>query len=108
MYKINCCASYVGEMGRELKTRMSDQRRAVEKMDLSASALAQHAWEHNNHIDWTSTYVLGVESHYRSKLSREAIYIRSQPSSLTRDRGTLPDMYDFVIALHHLKLKLYN
>ena len=33
----------------------------------------------------------------RSRLSREAIYIRRQPSSLTRDRGTLPDVYDHLI-----------
>ena len=65
VYKINCrdCdASYVSEMGRALKTRVSEHRRAMEKMDFSASALAQHAWEHDHHIDWTSTCVLGVLS----------------------------------------------
>ena len=51
VYKINCrdCdASYVGEMGRALKTRMSKHCRA---MDFSAAALAQHAREHNHHIE---------------------------------------------------------
>ena len=46
LYKINChdCdASYVGETGRALKTRVSEHRRAMEKRDFSASALAQHA-----------------------------------------------------------------
>ena len=68
VYKINCCdfdASYVGETRRALKTRMSEHRRTVEKMDFSASALAKHAWEHDDHINWTSTRVLKVESHYR-------------------------------------------
>ena len=69
----------------------------MEKRDFSASALVQHAWEHDHHIDWTSTCVLGVESHYQSGISREAIYIRRQSSSLNRDRGTLSDMYDFII-----------
>ena len=108
VYKINfrdCDASYVE---RALKTCISEHCRAVEKMDFSTSALAQHVWEHDHHIDWTSTYVLKVESHYQSRLSREAIYIRRQPSSLHKDRGTLPDIYDFVIALHHLKPKPYN
>ena len=97
VYKINCrdCdASYVGETGRALKTRVSEHRRAMEKRDFSASALAQHAWEHDHHINWTSTCVLGVESYYRSRISREA---SRQPSSLNRDRGTLSDMYDFII-----------
>ena len=65
VYKINCrdCdASYVGEMGRALQTRVSEHRRAMEKMDFSAFALVQHAWEHDHHIDWTSTCVLGVLS----------------------------------------------
>ena len=79
----------------------------VGKMDFFASALVQHAWEHDYYIDWTSTCVVKVESHYHSRLSRD---IHRQPSSLNRDRGTLPDMYDFIIliALHHLKQKPYN
>ena len=92
VYKISCrdCdASYVGETERALKTHVSEHCRPMEKRDFSASALAQHAWEHDHHIDWTSTCVLGVESHYWSRISREAIYIRRQPSSLNRDRGTL-------------------
>ena len=100
VYKINCCdcdASYVGEMGRALKTHMSEHCRAVEKMDFSASALAQHAWEHDHHINWTSTCILNIESHYWSRISREVIYIHRQPSSLNRDRGTMSDMYDFMI-----------
>ena len=51
VYKINCCdcdASYVDEMARALKTHMSEHCRV---MEFSASALAQHAWEHNHHID---------------------------------------------------------
>ena len=74
VYKIDCrdCdTSYVGETGRALETHVSEHCRTVEKMDFSASALAQHAWEHDHHIDWTSMYVLGVESHYRSRLSRD-------------------------------------
>ena len=97
VYKINCRDCDVGETGKALKTRVSEHRRAVEKMNFSGSTLAQHAWENHHHIDWTSTYILGTESHYRSRLSREAIYIHRQPSSLNRDRGTLPDVYDHLI-----------
>ena len=54
VYKINCrdCdASYVGETGRALKTHVLEHRRAMEKRDFYASALVQHAWEHDHHID---------------------------------------------------------
>ena len=75
VYKINCrdCdASYIGETRRALRTRVSKHCRVMEKMDFSASVLAQHAWEHDHHIEWTSTCVLRVESHYWSTISREA------------------------------------
>ena len=78
VYKVNChdCdASYVG------KTKSTEDA-CVEKKDLSDSALAQHARENNQHIDWTSACVLGVESHYHS---RQAIHICRQSSSLNRD-----------------------
>ena len=100
VYKINCrdCdASYVGETGRALKSHVLEHHRAMEKRDFPASVLAQHAWEHDHHIDWTSMCALEVESHYQSRISREAIYIHRQSSSLNRDRGTLSDMYDFII-----------
>ena len=89
VYKINCrdCdSSDVGETGRALKTHMLEHRRAVEKMDFSASALVQHALEHDHHINWTSMCVLGVESHYRSRLSTA---VGSPLFSI--GRGTLPD-----------------
>ena len=97
VYKINChdCdASYVGEMGRALKTHVLEHCRAVEKRDFSASALAQHAWEHNHHINWTSTCVLETEFHHCP--GRQSTSIGS-PSSLNRDRCTLPDVYDPII-----------
>ena len=48
----------------------------------------------DHHIDWTSTCILGVESHYWSERQSTSI---GQPSSLNRGKGTLPDMYDFII-----------
>ena len=65
----NSDANYVAGMGR---TRMLQHRRV---MDFSASALAQHVLKHDHHIDWISMCFLRVESHYWSRLSREAIYI---------------------------------
>ena len=108
VYKINCRDCDASYVGRALKTHMSEHCRAVEKMKFSASALAQHVLEHNHHTAWTALCVLGVESHYWSRLSREAIYIHRQPSSLNRNRRylasslnrnrlTLPDVYDYVI-----------
>ena len=43
------------------------------------SALAQHTWEHDHHIDWTSMYVLGVESHYWSERLQAALFPQQGP-----------------------------
>ena len=111
VYKINChdCdASSVGETGRALNTHMSEHRRAVDEMDLCSSTAcmgARPSHRLDKHVClkiWTSLLVRTIQ---------RAIYICRQPSSLNRDRGTLPDMYDFiiiVIALHHLEPKPYN
>ena len=79
IYKISCgdCdASYVGQTGRALKTRLTEHQKAVKNADFSSSALAQHAWDNSHRIDWTSVRVLGSESRLPSRLSREAIHIR--------------------------------
>ena len=107
VYKINChdCeASYVGEMGRALKTHVSEHRRAVEKRDFSASALA---WEHDHHIDWTSMCVLETESHYHSRLcpGRQSTSVGS-PLPLTRTEVPcliVYGSYHSVVDLYHLK-----
>ena len=100
IYKISCgdCdASYVGQTGRALKTRLTEHQKAVRNADFSSSALAQHAWDNSHRIDWTSICVLGSEPRLPSRLSREAIHIRRQSTPLNRDRGSLPDVYDFLI-----------
>ena len=72
VYKINCRDCDASYVGRTLKTHVSEHHRTMEKRDFSASALVR---EHDHHINWTSVCVLGVESHYWSRISREAIYI---------------------------------
>ena len=83
--------------GWTLKTRVLEHKKAVERAEFSSSALVEHAWKYNHRIDWANARILGVESKYHSRLSREAIHIRRWKTSLNRDRGTLPDIYDCII-----------
>ena len=101
VYKVKCkeCeALYVGETMRRLETRMTEHRRAVQRGETNVSALADHAWTVNHHIDWGSTTVLGVNPRYYARLTLEAIHIRGQKGSLNRDSGRLDTVYNSLLC----------
>ena len=100
VYKVECgcCnASYVGETKRRLESRLAEHRKAVQKGEVNASALAEHVWNVGHHVNWDSMKVLSVSGRHYSRLALEAIHIRRQKNSLNRDRGKLGTAYDFVI-----------
>ena len=100
IYEVNCrcCdALYVGEMKRRLQSRMNEHKKAVQKGEVNTSALAEHAWSADHHIDWDSMSVLDTSGWYYSRLTLEAIYTRRQKYSLNRDRGKLAIAYDVLI-----------
>ena len=56
VYEINCSdfhASYVGETGRNLTTRLIEHRRATRKGDVN-NHVAKHHWLTNHTFDWDS------------------------------------------------------
>ena len=81
-----------------LKTRLTEHQKAVRNADFSSSALAQHAWDNSHRIDWTSICVLGSEPTPPQGCPRKrSMHICRQSTPLNRDRGSLPDVYDFLI-----------
>ena len=56
VYKIKCCdcqATYVGETGRNLNTRLTEHKRATRNGDLNNN-IAEHHLQTNHRIDWDS------------------------------------------------------
>ena len=56
VYKIKCCdcqATYIGETGRNLNTRLTEHKRATRNGDLSNN-IAEHHLQTNHRIDWDS------------------------------------------------------
>ena len=62
VYSISCACCdhhYIGETGRNLKTREEEHRTNVKKGEIEKSGIAEHAWICGHQIDWTSTKILG-------------------------------------------------
>ena len=64
VYQIPCseCPKvYVGQSGRTLKHRLSKHRRALQKGDVAASALAEHVWSTGHQVNLSEAKV--IDSH---------------------------------------------
>ena len=68
VYKINCSdchASYIGETGRNLATRLTEHKRATRKGDVN-NHIAEHHRLTNHTIDWDSAQCLTYSTNYFS------------------------------------------
>ena len=100
VYKIPCTNSpmvYIGQTGRCLCQRLSEHKRAFRATDFNSSALAEHAWSVGHSVDWENTCILSSCPDYHSRVTKEAMYIRSNNHTLNRDTGNLPSVYDDLV-----------
>ena len=66
VYKIHCSdcqATYIGETGRNLTTRLTEHKRATKKGDLNNN-IAEHHLKTNHTIDWDSATCLTYSTDY--------------------------------------------
>lgn len=94
VYKVpcDCGKSYVGETRRNIATRLTEHIRSIKNMDITKSALAEHAHllDSNHYIRFDKASVLAREKFYVPRKIREAIEINRHPN-FNRDGGwTLP------------------
>ena len=64
IYKIpckDCSASYIGESGWPLTTRLKEHKKAVAQLSKHHSALAEHVCDTGHEIDWESVSILDKE-----------------------------------------------
>ena len=97
VYRIPCrtCTKvYIGQTGRTLEHRVKEHRRALVSGQSSLSAVAEHAMEEMHDIDWMGATV--VDSLFQ-RCALEAWHIRSQDSTMNRDAGPLPSVYNPLI-----------
>ena len=74
VYKIKCCdyqASYIGETGRNLSTRLTEHKRATKNGDVN-NHIAEHHLKTKHQIDWDSATCITYSTDYYQRLTLES------------------------------------
>ena len=74
VYKIKCCdcqASYIGETGRNLSTRLTKHKRATRNGDVN-NHIAEHHLQTKHQIDWNSATCITYSTDYYQRLTLES------------------------------------
>src|SRR5436190_52460 len=90
VYKINCrdCdASYVGQTGRKLSTRLAEHRNHINRNTSQSSVITDHRLS-NHEFDWDEVVVLDNEKVLGKRLISEMIFIHRQSNSLNKQQDT--------------------
>ena len=90
VYKIKCCdcqASYIGESGRNLGTRLTEHKRATSNGDVN-NHIAEHHLQTKHQFDWDSaTYITYSTDYYqRFTGTLESWFTNLEQTSLNRSQ----------------------
>ena len=93
MHKILCldCEKlYSGEMNRNMKQRLMENKGAVRRGDRK-NGIAMHAWDEDHKVNWEEARVVTVEPSYQKRRIREALMIQSAGNKNNLDCGLMLD-----------------
>ena len=93
VYKITCgCGKhYVGQTGRQIKTRIKEHESDTRHARVKKSAVAEHSAECQKTVDFTKAKVLSRETRWTDQMVRESIEIYKHGNNFNREDGfTLP------------------
>ena len=98
VYKIKCCdcqASYIGETGRNLSTRLTEHKRATRTGDVN-NHIAEHHLKTKHQIDWDSATCITYSKDYYQRLILESWFtnLKQTPLNLSQQ---LPAPYKRLI-----------
>ena len=79
----DCQASYIGETGRNLNTRLTEHKRATKNGDAN-NHIAVHHQLTNHNIDWDSAQCLTYSTNYFQRLTLESWYTNLEQTPLNR------------------------
>ena len=98
VYKIKCCdcqASYIGETGRNLSTRLTEHKRATRNGDVN-NHIAEHHLQTKHQIDWDSATCITYSTDYHQRLTLESWFTNLEQTPLNRSQQ-LPAPYKRLI-----------
>ncbi|KYN37007.1 hypothetical protein ALC56_08798 [Trachymyrmex septentrionalis] len=91
VYKISCndCdATYVGQTGRKLKTRIAEHRNHIRYNTSARSVITEHRRQLDHEFKWDEVEILDEEPCYRRRLVSEMINIKKQKNGLNLQTDT--------------------
>jgi len=103
VYKVSCrdCdASYVGQTGRQLKTRISEHRNHIRRDTSTNSVITDHRIQSGHEFDWDGVQILDHEKFFYKRLISEMLHINRQRNGLNLQSDTE--------CLHHAYLSIVN
>ena len=98
VYKIRCCdcqATYIGETGRNLSTRLTEHKRATRNGDVN-NHIAEHHLQTEHQIDWDSATCITYSTDYYQRLTLESWFTNLEQTPLNRSQQ-LPAPYKRLI-----------
>jgi len=84
----DCDATYVGQTGRTLKTRISEHRKHIKKTTTTQSVITEHRFKYSHEFNWDSIEILDKERILSKRLISETIHIKRQKNSLNLQSDT--------------------
>ncbi|KYN26853.1 hypothetical protein ALC57_03768, partial [Trachymyrmex cornetzi] len=98
----DCDASYVGQICRQLKTRISEHKNDINRNNSNPSDVTNHRTLHNLDFNWDKVQILGTERNYNKRLISEMINIKRQKNgiNLNKDIELLNSSYFCYLTDH--------
>ena len=94
----SCDLCYIGQTGRTLNDRRKEHLSAVKSHAISTSALAEHSILTGHKIDWENSKIMATETAWDKRCYLESCFIRSTKETMNRDFGSLPPIYNCLLA----------
>ena len=90
----DCDFVYIGQTKRDLKSRLSEHKRAIKYQRPEKSALCEHSISMDHVISWSEAKILKTENDYWKRLFLESWHINSKPHVMNRNDGNaFPSVY---------------
>ena len=89
----SCSETYIGQSGRTLTHRLKNTR-GLSLQQILPTAVAEHAIKFEHSIDWDHAKVIDSHPQLYPRRFLESWHIKSKASSMNRDEGLLPPVYN--------------
>ncbi|KYN22199.1 hypothetical protein ALC57_05409, partial [Trachymyrmex cornetzi] len=106
VYKIfckDCDATYVGQTGRKLATRISEHRNHINSNTSNQSVITDHRLEYNHEFDWEGVRILDRERFLNKRLNSEMLHIYMPKNGLNLKTDTEFLHYSYASILNTFK-----